>query len=366
MNQYAGHIGTWEGATLVFAVLSSMLFLQYPQFLVEVGGPAAWQVALVMTGIALLFFLPTAFLARRFPGHGLAAISEEAAGWLLGPLLTLAVSAWLVASAFITLRNFTETFIIAILPGVPPSILVLCALLAAWYAAHKGLEALARATQVLLPIIAGGSLLVLLFSLPRVDASLIYPFWGHGLLPTAKGGLYYASMAAEVLVLLVVGFGFRKPKNLVQSGMGGILLFGVAAMATVFVLVTVLGPHTAAQNPFPLFNLARIIYLGRFLQRTEAVLVMFWVFSASVRLACLLHGAAVSLGGALRLPDHRPLLPPIGVIVFTLSLLPGDYLTALRLDRDWIRPAGLAVMAVPLVLLLLAMIRGKGARGRAA
>lgn len=361
MVHYDGHIGLREGTLLVFTILSAMLFLQFPQYLISVGGTAGWQVALVVTGVAMLLLLPLGALAKRFPGQGLAEIAQATAGLFFGTVLTLVVGTWLFASGVLTLRNFTETFLVAILPNTPPSALMLVAMGCAIFASYKGLEAIARSTLILLPLIALGILLVLAFSLARIDTSLLFPLWGHGLVNTVTGGAYYASMAAEVIFLLASGYAFRDGKILRASGLWGTLLFGLGATATVAVLVGTFGAPIASQNPFPLFNLARIVYLGRFLQRTESLIVMFWFFAAAVRLSVLLHSAIVTLGGGLRLPAYRPLIFPLSTIMVALALVPKDYVTVLRLDRDWIRPSGFVILAVPALLWLLAAIRGKGA-----
>lgn len=360
MREYEGHLGLKEGVVLVFAILTATLFLQAPQYLVEVGGPAGWQVALVSMLTALALMLPLSALAGRFPGRGLAEISIEAAGPFLGPVLTLLVSLWLMASTTLTIRNFAETFIISILPDTPPSVLILVAAGVGLLASYKGIEAIGRATLLLLPIIAGGTLVLLLFNLPRFDSSLLFPFWGHGLVPTLNGGIYYGSIAAESIFLLAAGYAFRDGKTLRSSGMWGILLWGLLATATVAILVGVLGAPTARQNPFPLYNLARLVYLGRFLQRTESLMIMFWFFAAAVRIAVCLHAAVVSLGGALRLPAYRPLLFPVSVIIFAVALVPEDFVNVLRWDRDVLRPLGFGVLAVPVLLWLLAAVRKKG------
>lgn len=365
MQGYQGHIGAREGSVLLFTVLGSMLFLQYPQYLVHVGGPAAWQVAVLVTLFGLIFALPIVALGRRFPGRGLAEISLETAGPLVGTLLTLVVATWLAAVTTVSLRNFTETFVITILPETPPSVLILTGTVLAVFTAYKGAEAVARTAYVLLPLISAGVLLVLLFSLPRVDTTLLFPIWGYGLDRTVMGGLYYASMSAEVIVLLAMGRAFRDSRSLQHSSLRGILLFGVAATLTVVVLVGIAGTHLARQDPFPLYYLSRLVYLGRFLQRTEALVVMFWILAAAVRVSALMYATTISLAGALRLPDYRPLLFPLATILTALSLLPKDYVSVLILDRNWVRPLGFAVLAVPLLLWILALVRRKGAAANA-
>lgn len=366
MSQEEGHIGALQGVFLAYALLSARLFVQYPGFLIATAGPAAWQVAIVATATAAALILPTIALARRFPRQSLAEISEAVAGPFFGSIFTLAVVAWLFITLTLSVRNFTEAFITALLPGTPPSVLSIVAILCMIYASYRGLEPLARAAQVLFPIIALGILGVLLFSLPRAEVSRLFPIWGYGLQPTLMGGLVYGSIGAEAVILLTVGYAFRSPKVLQQSGLFGILFYGITLTATLAVLVMVFGAPDAQLQSFPMFTLARLVYLGRFVQRTEALIVMFWFFAAIVRLSVLLHALVVSLRGILRIPLYHPLLFPVAVMVFSLSLLPHDFISILRLDRQLMRPAGFVIIALPLALWLLALIRRKGGQINAA
>jgi len=365
MIREEGHIGLLEGAVLVYAILSAKLFISSPGFLIEAGGPAAWQAALVMTAVGLLALLPLGALVRRFPGQGLFRISEEVGGPFLGGLFTLYVTLWFFANAVNGVRNFTETYIGTVLPNTPPSVLTATAVACMVYASYRGLESICRATQVLLPVILAGILLVLVFSMPRLQISRLYPFWGHGIMATAAGGAYYAGMVGEAVILLALGYSFREVKQVRRAGMIGVALFGLLTALTVAVLVMIFGAPDAAQQPFPLFNLSQLVYLGRFLQRTEALMVMFWFFNVAVRLSLLFHASVVSLTGLLKLPMYRPVIFPMAVLVIATSLLPEDSLVVLRIMRDWLIPAGLGVLFVPAALLALALVRGKGGQSHA-
>jgi len=140
----------------------------------------------------------------------------------------------------------------------------------------------------------------------------------------------------------------------------GILLFGLTAAAVTSSLIGVFGAPDAAQQPFPMFTMARLVYLGRFLQRTESLLVMFWFFAAAVHLSLLFHATAVGVAGSLRLPFYRPLIYPLAVLVASLVLIPEDYMVVVLTDRDWMRPLGIAIFLIPLLLLMVAAIRRKG------
>jgi spore germination protein KB len=366
MIQEEGHIGLLEGVVLLYAVLSAKLFVQYPGFLIAAGGPAGWQSTLVMTAVGLLLFLPIGALARRFPGKALYWISDEVAGPILGTLITLTVAAWLLFSTTVAVRSLTETYITTLLPDTPPSVVMLVIIGCMAYASYRGIESVSRTAQVLLPVIVAGLLLLLVLSWPRVEVSRIHPFWGRGLAETITGGAYYAGLMGDSIVLLVVAYSFRQGKIMQRAGQIAILLFGLLATATVAILIMTFGAPDAAQQPIPLYNLSQLLYLGRFLQRTEAILIMFWFFNMAVRLAALFHGAVICVTGALGLPYYRPLVFPLGVIVMALALLPEDALVVIRLTREWVTPLGIGIMLVPALLLVLAMLRGKGDKSHAA
>lgn len=366
MNREEGHISLRQGFVLAYTVLVAKLFLQYPEFLVDVGGPGGWLVALVSTGFALLLFLPVAALAGRFPGKGLATIAEHVAGPVLGTVITLTISAWLLTDASLTVRAFAETFIIAIVPSTPPSVLAAVIMVCVVYASYQGLEAMARAAQVLFPLILVGTLVAVIMTLPRADPIRLFPFLGHGLPSLVTGGFIFSGMAAEAIILLAFGYAFRDPKALRSSALRSILLFGLTASFVVATSVMVFGAPDASQQPFPMFRLARIIYLGRFVQRMEAIIVLLWFFAAAVRLSATFHAVVVTMAGALRLPYYRPLIFPVAVIVGSLGLAPEDLIVVLRLDRDWMRPIGIGVLLLPLLLLVLAIMRRKGGQTHAA
>ena len=298
MIQEEGHIGLLQGVVLLYAVLSAKLFMQYPILLIDAAGPAGWQATLVMTAVGLLLFVPMGALARRVPGQALFAISEQVAGAFWGGLITLAVTLWLMLSVTVGLRNLTETYMTTLLPDTPPSVMTMVAIAGVAYASYRGIEPLSRTTQILAPIIIAGLVLLLLFSFPRTDPARLYPFWGRGVAQTVSGGAFAAGMVGDAIVLLAVGYSFRQGKTLQRAGYVAILLFGLLATWTVAMLIMTFGAPDAAQQPIPLFNLAQLIYLGRFVQRFEAILVMFWFFSMAVRLAAHVHGAGVCRTGA--------------------------------------------------------------------
>lgn len=362
---YGGHVEPREGIRLLVITLISMLFMHYPQLMVVWSGPAAWQLVLLLLPVGLVLAWLFAKLVNRFPGKDLAHIAEATAGRFLGPLLMLVIWAWLAGHLALNLRDFTETFKTTLLPNTPVSVISILLVAAAGVAAWVGLESIARVSHIFFPPVYVVLALVVLLNLPRIDPAQFFPLWGFGARQTLRGVVSFLPMLSELTILLILGQVFRSPRAFGQVTRTAIIMYALTGLAMVVTMVGVLGSSEAELNPFALFSLARMIQVGRWVERVEVFAVTVWVLTACVRLALLLYASTLQLATLLRIPNHRPLILPLVVIAESLALLPKDVASVMRIDRFWMQTAGAATLVIPLLLLLLAVVTKKGGRQRA-
>jgi spore germination protein KB len=357
---FGGHLGVGETVRLFVTYTGAMLFLHYPEQAIRLGNTATWQFVIILVPIALLVVGAYTVLARRFPGQNLHQIAEAVTGPIMGALLSLVVAVALIGLLTLNLREFTETFKTTILPNTPVSVisasLALCACVACW----AGLESIARVSQFLFfPIYFILALLIIL-NIQLVDTAQFFPLWGQGLVPTLRGAVSLLPLQSELALLLVVGQVFRSPTILSRVGRWTVLINGLALGATLVMMIGVFGAPEARLNPFSLYGLARIIQIGRWIERVEVLIVTFWVLAAALRLSLLLCASTSLIASVLRIPNHRSLIFPLLVLVESLSLMPQDLASLIRTDRLWLQTAGLAVLGIPFLLLMIALIRKKG------
>lgn len=355
-----GHIGFSEAATLAFVLLSTKILVIYPSVMVQLGQTAAWFLVLQTAAWAALGFLLVAALMDRFPGRGLAEANAEAGGPVLGSAFNLGLVVWLVLDAALMLRLFSETFVAALLPRTPLSSIMLLALPLAVYAGWVGLESLSRANLVLAPVLAIILPAVLVFTLTEARLDLLFPLWGPGPAPLLQFGVTRMGTMSEVVLLAVYAYALRDRKVLRRAGLCALAISAVALALAVAVYVAVFGPEAGARQPFPFYELSRMVYLGRFVQRVESFFVLFWIIGAGIRLAVFLHAAAVTTAVTLGVPYYRPLLLPLAVLALAIGMIPADYTIAaafLMLLRQWE-----AVPAFVLPVLALLVVAGRRQR----
>lgn len=346
-----------EAGALVFTLVVTKAFLDFPSVVARVGQSAAWIGVLAAMLVAVAGTLFYAVLLERWPGRGVAEIALEVAGPVLGSALGLALAIWVLLLCSVTLRMFAENFITVVLPRTPPSAIMLITLLAVVMAAQRGIAALARANLFLIPMMSLALLAFLIMLYPQIRTDWLFPIWGPGPAALARQGVLQAGYFGEIALLGIFGYALRGRRDFRRGGLSGLVTAALSLAVLVAGYVAVFGPLAAAKQPFPFFAMARMIYLGRFIQRLESAYVLFWGVAAAIFLSTALHAAATATAQSLGLPFHRPLLIPLAVLTYAIAMVPDQFTQAADWSQ-WLRGAGgVIALGLPLGLLILAPLR---------
>jgi len=360
-------IGSREAFFLLFAVLSAKVFLSTPRYIAEDAQTAAWLlIVLAALWAALGWAIMVAFL-RRFPGLSLIEAVEQTLGPYLALPVQLVYTGLFVYVTVVALRQFAETVLSAILPITPISVISVTLLGASAYACYLGLESVTRTARFFVPVVVFLVTSLLLLAIPSgARADQLLPLLGPGPVALLWRSLQRSSLFIEVLLLGVLVPNLKEPEKMPRVGYQAIFASALFWLA-VEVVFQMLFPYPAgAKNPFPLLAVARLIAIGRFLQRVESFFIFAWIFAAAIKLSGMLYGAISSYAQLLHLKSYRPLTAPFLVLVLALSFLPSNLIEATQWDRGALRVWGaVPAFAPPLLLLGIAAIRGKGGRERA-
>lgn len=354
-----GKIGESEAIALIVTVISVKVFLSYPSLAVSSGGSATWLVVLISCLFTSLMFWFIQKLLQRFPGLTFTEIVEQIAGPFFGSFIVLLVlTLWLYMIA-LNLRGFAELVIVVALPETPISLIMIIFVIITIIISYLGIQTIARASFLAFPYLLGSVVLMitLTYSLWRTD--WLFPLLGNGVIQTLKQGIFQSSFLFEITAIYLLPFLFysQQIKRIGYKSIG---------LVTFIFFITVLSytlsfPAVVGQEPFiPLYVMARSVYLGRFLQRIEAIFVIFWVVSAYIWISFGLYGFCRFLADFFKLPDYRPLILPGAIIIFALAFIPAslhDTILAISKVRDL---AIIGFFGIPFLLLILAVIRGKG------
>lgn len=365
MSYHTGRMGLAEGLALVLITDLPRVFLTAPAQLLERAATTAWLTMLVAGAAALVALFALIHVVERVSGDLFTA-----AQYLLGRLGAWLVGLWcmaaFIANTVMLVRQFAENTLITALPALSLPAAVGWYVLGAAVVMYYGIENSARAGYIILPFAIAGLLGVLALLGSFYNVYNLAPWaglgWGNALIT----GLATAGFNLGALVLPVLAPSFQNARTLRGAALFG--LGGAVLVKTLSVLVftMVFGVAVGREKILPFFEMARLVYVNRYLQHVEAFFIILWVIVGVLSIAISLYVALYLLCRLCNLRALRPLIPAATVLAGELALMPSDVVSVLRLE-DWavryLFTWGL--YGIPLLLLAALWLKGRQGKSRA-
>lgn len=350
---------------MMMLFVASNVFLNYPQYAAETGLEAGWMVPLVSGLFTLVLFLIVEGVLRRyFPGLDIVEVTKQVFGSFAAVIVAVVIVAYFLVSTAIVVREFTADVITTVLPTTPILIvsgmfaLVMCTV------AYYGLEGIVRLSYFVQPILIIGILGACILTANWWHPVQLLPFWGTGPFSVAFAGVRFSSIFINVLLLCIIYPHAHQAKSLRAVGVASIAI--ATLLLTVFMasLLMVFPAHQATESQFAMYQLGRMIRLGRYVQHLESIFVLMWVMAAVVKMSITLWGAAYVLSSAFSWPTFRPIVPALGMLALAMSLWPEDVIQVAVFDRTYVLSWGWTlVFALPLMIVLLGTMRSSNREG---
>ncbi len=359
-NQKIGHR---EVLTMLTILMSAKVFLTFPQDMTLLGGAASWMIILFAGIFNLIGFYFLYSIIQKYPSRNIIQISRELAGKICGTILGILLFALFLILTALMLRKFAESFILAILPRTPISLIMIAFLVLLIYATMLGIETLSRVAWFFGPYLLIALLTILFFSLPQGSLPNLMPILGPGPLPILKQSINHISIFSEIILLGLIAPLIRQQDKIFRVGLYSIIIATFINVVVTLTTVFVFNYEAASRIIFPIFQLARLITYGEFIQRVEAVFVFLWFFTAGIQLGGLFYGSVISFAEAFQIKEYRPLALPIAVIVLCISILPASMTDTVILNDFWLSKFYWGIsFGIPLLLWLIAILSKKGRR----
>lgn len=351
-------LGVQEAVTMTVIFLVAKLFLSHQIALFHVGATAAWMLPILHGMVGLVIFLALAWVLEQFPGKTLIEAGEA----LIGPYANMVLSALyfvlIVLLTGLNLRQYAEWLLTAFLPNTPIGAVVLFYLLPVIAAAYLGLEAIARVARVFSLFLVLGLITLFLMTTPYWSVQHIMPLAGFGPEKLLVGGLRTSGVVAEIFLLFFIT-PYIPRGTLRVIGLWSIGL--AAAILTLGVLIVSLSfPYpVSSELSLPVFELSRLVLIGRFLQRIEVLFLPLWVMLALVQLAVGLWAVTVVMARGLKLPYSRPFIPTAAVLVTAVAFFPPNVASTIFQDVSFLRVWSMPVIGLITAILFAAAWRKK-------
>jgi spore germination protein KB len=359
MAYNSGRMGMAEGIALAFIVTFPPVFLAVPASLAQEAGSLAWSIPLLggLAGGALMFAL--AYVFDRYPDD-LLAVVQKLLGKPTAYVVGLFYFGMLLAFAILWTRQFAENTLLTALPFANFPFIVTYYAVSAGIILYAGIEAICRATYLLLPFAITGLLLVLAGLVPVCMPYYLLPWQGNGLAALEGPVINQIGLSGTLSILAVLAPAFQNARTIrtaIVFGYGGSMVLRSISIA---VFTMVFGANVAAEKTLPFYEMARLVYINRYLQRFEALFTLLWVMAGVLAIAITLYGAMYIAAKRFNLPAVKPLLPVFVLIVAHAAMLPTDSQSVLNIEQilyNYVFAPGAVI--IPAVLFIAAVLKDR-------
>ena len=322
--------GNWEAAMLLTNLICAKIFLYYTRMTAEDAGTAAWILSVYISLLALIMFMVLIKLFRKFEGRDILDIAEIAGGKPLKIITGLVLTGVLLYLSVAFLREFTEEMKVVSLPTSPLSYIMFFFIIGVVVGSYLGIEAILRYNAIIVPVITVGFIAILIGVIPQIDLTNLFPLLGNGPYSIFGKGFFRVSVFAELVILFLMPPFLGNYKNVKRVGYIAIGLSSAFFIAGSMMYILTFPYPSNLESFLPIYQMARLINLGRFFQRIEAVFVFIWAMAAFIYLAATFYFMVYAIAKTSGLKYMRPLIFPFAVIVYSAAFIPQNLITVIN------------------------------------
>lgn len=359
MSYEPGKMGVASGTALVFTLTFTSVFLSIWSVFLDEAATAAWITPLIAGGCSLALFMILLFVMERVPGD-LYEVAEQLLGKIGARLITLYFITTFFLDMVLFLRQFAENTLLTAIPDLDISLTI------GWYAVmaaiviYIGIEPIASAAFIVMPLglAALSLLLVLLYN--KFNIYNLTPWLGLGLPAVLKAGVLSSSYYLGAYLLPILASAFQDRRTIRTAAILGVGLSSAFRTITFLLYTMTFGVAVGREKVLPFFEMTRLIYVNRFLQRVETVFILLWVIFGLATVAINLYISLYLMTRLFNLSSMRPLILPVALIAAQLSLMPSDIAATIELSSKMdMTLLNIGVFAIPVILLIATLLKGK-------
>ncbi|AEY65776.1 GerAB/ArcD/ProY family transporter [Clostridium sp. BNL1100] len=347
--------GSWEAICLLINMIFVQVILYFPKDAAGMGGSAGWIIPIAVTIIAYIYFAIATGFYRQHGNLDLLEISEKSAGRIFKIIVGLLAALLLILLEVSLLGEYAHSLKIVSLDKSPLAYILIFFVLGMAAAAYYGIEVVARISAFIVPICVIGFILITIGVIPEYSTDNLFPILGKGIDSVINGSTVSLHIFSPLLLIFFM-IPFFKRRNLNRVGYLSITISGLIMFWSTLSFLLTYPYEMAVDKKIPIYQMARLIEIGDYIQRVESVFVLVFSLSSILYMGALFTFIIHIIAKTLDLDRHQPIILPTAVIIYTMTFykkglpfhLPGNQMTNIL----WI-----LALLLPIIVLIISSIK---------
>lgn len=279
----------------------------------------AWIVILIALLIGLGFVWIYTELQKVFPDKNYVEIIITILGGKLGIPLALLYVLDCLWHAARNAREFGELIILTALPETPLWVIIFLLIAVSVYALLKGVEVLARASEIIMPVLLIFMLVtyVFVYISGDVDFRNLTPVLGKGIMPVIETLPSVVMFPFGEIFIFLMYWNYANEKSTVRkTTMKAILCSGILLCCSIIMDITVLGAKYTSISTIPLVETIRLVRIGDIITHVEIIGIIIIFFGGFFKLSIYLNAIVLILTTVFKIKNYK-----LTLVIFSSFLL---------------------------------------------
>lgn len=296
-------------------------------------------------------------IARLNPNKTLVQILKNTFGKYIGGLISLLYIWYFIHLAAIVTLSFGGFAAITVYTQTPGIFINICSGLVLIYGLRSGLEVIARAVEVTIPMVLVLMVLITLIMIPDFNINNILPMMKQGMTPIMKGLFSNVTFPFGELVVFLMIFPFVNKKSQIHKySYIGLGIIGFITLLTIVRDLMILGPDMVYRLIFPFTVVAKLFPIS-----IAPIILFYNLVGLGVKVGILIYAASLGIAQVFNLEEFKPFIIPL--VIFNLALsewLYNSIIEGLRWSNKYYAFYALPFQVIiPLILLVISFIKYK-------
>ncbi len=347
-----------EASFLIVLLIINVVILIGSQVVAEECSSASLINSLFVSIVAIVVTWIICILLKKFAGMDILDVSEFLGGKPLKLIVGLAFFVYFLFTMIVLMCKLVDCLQIVYYSATSPTYVFLLFVIATGIACCFKNNAISKANLIFLPLAAIAVTLIFIGNFKNFDLQNVFPILGNGVESTFLSGITNLFAFSGIALVYFLPSRLKNPNKFTKISLWAMAFSAVLFIISVAIIVFMFNNELINSRLFPIYLSVRYIEFGNFFQRLDSAFLLFRIISFIGFLAVNTNLCLNIFKNVFNLSDHKPLLSPFLLLVFSLALLARSTLELKILENMVFKIIFFAiVIAVGLIILFLANIK---------
>jgi spore germination protein KB len=316
-------ISAFQLGVLFFVFMTGSSIINIPGPLISRAGNGAWMSLLLSGASGFVILVILLFLSRRFPEMTYVDYSRKLIGNALTVVFGLMSLTFMLQMQSAMVIDVGLFMVSSMLRETPIYAFTFLIFLISGLTARAGIEVIARMFTLIMCLTSFFIFTILILAIPDYHPTQLLPMLPKGIKPVVHGAFFtFGFPYVEVFLFgMLIPFVAKNKQKLVPKWLFLALSINLCILITsTMCAIMVFGPY-AAERPYVLFSMARLVEFQEIIQRIESIIGMSLILGSYMKTTVTLYVLSLFVSRLFLLKDNVSIVMPLALMGFLMGLV---------------------------------------------